>query len=136
MKKEILDEFETIAFNDKRMQYYYRPWEISQTGEGPIIRTDKYNDYVDIWYLRFTKLLWFAEKAPHNGIAGFKIWGKDWERQEMIDLYSPTKDSKIELIQSWDFPLDDYTVTLLNIGEKNAEAIGNYLTHAYFKIKI
>jgi len=126
---------EKIDFTDSRFNYYYKPWEISATGEGPIIRTNAYNDYVDIWYLKFSRLLWFAEKSPYNGIAGFKIWGKDWEIQEMIDLYSPTKDSKIELILEREYPEDDYTVTLLNIGEKNPEALGNYLTHSHFIIQ-
>ena len=134
MKKLIRADFETIAFNDERVNYYYNPWELSQTGDGLIIRTDKLNDYLDIWYLRFTKLLWYSEKSPYNGIAGFKIWGKDWEIQEMIDLYSPTKDSKIELIMEREYPEDDYTITLLNIGEKNPDSLGNNLVHAYFKI--
>ena len=104
-------------------------------GWVPVIRTEDYNDYVDIWYVHIkSHLEWWSEKAPHNGVAGFKIWGKDWEVQEMLDLYSPTKDSKIELIKAWDFPEDDYTITLLNIGEANPEALGNYLTHAYFVI--
>ena len=128
------DEFETIPFDDRRMNYYYKPWETSQTGDGPIIRTSAYNDYVDIWHVRLTRLQWWSERAPDNGIAGFTIWGKDWDRQEMIDLYSPTKDSKIELIKAWEFPEDEYTITLINIGEKNPDATGNYLAHAYFKI--
>ena len=82
---------ETIPFDDERMNYYYKPWEKSQTGDGPIIRTAKYNDYVDIWYVRLTHLEWYSEKAPHNGIAGFKIWGADWEIQEMIDLIQSNK---------------------------------------------
>jgi len=137
MRKRIIDNgVETIPFDDPRMNYYYQPWDKSVTGNGPIIRTDKYNDYVDIWYIKFVHLQWWSEKSPTSGIAGFKIWGKDWEIQEMIDLYSPTKDSKIELIKAWNFPLDDYTVTLLNIGEKNPLSLGNTLGHAYFKISL
>jgi hypothetical protein len=105
------------------------------TGEGPIIRTLTYNDYVDIWYLKFSRLLWFAEKSPYNGIAGFQIWGKDWTIQEMIDLYSPTKDSKIELVLEREYPEDDYTVTLFNIGETNPEALGNYVSLSHFIIQ-
>ena len=126
---------EKIDFTDSRFNYYYKPWEISMTGEGPIIRTLTYNDYVDIWYLHFSKIAWYSERASHNGIAGFKIWGSQWEIQEMIDLYSPTRDSKIELILEREYPEDDYTVTLLNIGEKNPDAVGNYLPHAYFIIQ-
>jgi hypothetical protein len=137
MRKRIIDNgVETIPFDDPRMQYYYQPWEKSMTGDGPIIRTDKYNDYVDIWYIKLVHLQWWAEKSPTSGVAGFKIWGKDWEIQELIDLYSPTKDSKIELIKAWNFPLDDYTITLLNTGEKWGESLGNTLSHAYFKISL
>jgi len=133
-RRRIGEEVETIAFDDPRMTYYYQPWQRSETGDGPVILTSKYNDYVDIWGVRLTHLEWWSEKAPTNGVAGFKIWGKDWEIQELIDLYSPTRDSKIELIKAWDFPPDDYTITLLNTGEKWGEAIGNNLVHAYFKI--
>jgi len=125
---------EQIDFNDERYNYYYKPWQRSQTGEGPIVKTETLGDYVDIWGLRFSRMAWFAERSPYSGIAGFKIWGKDWEIQEMIDLYSPTRDSKIELILERDYPEDDYTVTLLNIGEKNPEALGLWLSHAYFII--
>lgn len=134
MRRRLEDGFEIIPFDDEKMNYYYRPWENSQTGDGPVIRTDKFNDYVDIWYVKLVKLQWWSEKSPTSGKAGFTIWGKDWTVQEMIDLYSPTKDSKIELIKEWEFPLDEYTITLLNIGEKNPESLGNTLTHAYFKI--
>jgi len=127
---------EIITFNDPRLTYYYTPWELSMTGEGPIVTTKTYNDYVDIWGVRLTHLEWWAEKSPDNGMAGFKIWGKDWEQQELIDLYSPTKDSKIELIKEWDFPLDAYTITLLNTGEKDGVMVENYITHAYFKISV
>jgi hypothetical protein len=129
-------ERETIAFDDERMTYYYKPWERSMTGDGPVIHTANYNDYVDIWYVRLTHLEWWSERSPTGGMAGFKIWGKNWEVQELISLYSPTKDSKIELIQSWDFEEDDYTITLLNPGEKDPEAIGSDLVHAYFIISI
>ena len=125
---------EVIPFDDERMTYYYKPWDKSMTGDGPIIRTDKYNDYVDIWYVKLVHLQWWAEKSPTSGKAGFKIWGKDWEIQEIIDLYSPTKDSKIEMIKAWNFPLDDYTITLINIGEKREESLGMTVSHAYFKI--
>jgi hypothetical protein len=134
-RRRRIGEAETIPFDDERMNYYREPWERSQTGDGPVVRTSTLNDYVDIWYLRFEHLEWWSEKAPTNGIAGFTIWGKDWTIQEMINLYSPTKDSKIELIMERDYPLDDYTVTLINIGEKDPDAIGNDLVHAYFKIK-
>jgi hypothetical protein len=134
MRRRMEDGYEVIPFDDEKMNYYYRPWETSQTGDGPIIRTDKFNDYVDIWYVKLVKLQWWSEKSPTSGIAGFTIWGKDWTVQEMIDLYSPTKDSKIELIKEWEFPLDEYTITLLNIGEKHPDSLGNTLTHAYFKI--
>lgn len=129
-------KLEIIPFDDEKMNYYYQPWKKSMTGDGPIIRTDKYNDYVDIWYVKLMHLQWWAEKSPTSGIAGFKIWGKDWEIQEMLDLYSPTKDSKIELIKAWNFPFDEYTITLLNIGEKNSVSLGNTLSHAYFKISL
>jgi len=129
-------ELETISFDDKRMNYYYKPWENYTTGEGPAIRTVHYNDYVDIWGVKLTHLEWWSEKSPYNGIAGFKIWGKDWEIQEMLNLYSPTKESKIELIKEWDFPADAYTITLVNIGEKDPQALENYLVHAYFKIAL
>ena len=128
------NDFEVIPFDDTRMTYYREPWQKSMTGDGPVILTSKYNDYVDIWGVRLTHLEWWSAKAPDNGVAGFKIWGKDWEVQELIDLYSPTKDSKIELIKAWDFPEDDYTITLLNTGEKNPEALGSDLVHAYFII--
>ena len=134
MKKRIKDAPETIPFDDPRVNYYYEPWQRSQTGEGPIVRTEKYNDYLDIWYVRFERLQWFTERSPYSGIAGFKIWGKDWEIQELVDLYSPTRDNKIELVLERDYPLDDYTVTLINIGEKNPEALGLWLSHAYFII--
>ena len=126
---------ERIDFTDSRFNYYYKPWEISRVEDTPIIRTNILNDYVDIWYLHFSKLQWYSERSAHNGIAGFKIWGKDWEIQEMIDLYSPTRDSKIELILEREYPEDDYTVTLLNIGERNENAVDNYLPHAYFIIQ-
>jgi len=125
---------EVINFDDPRLTYYYQPWEKSMVMDQPVIRTDKYNDYVDIWRLQFTHFEWWSVKAPENGVVGFKIWGKDWEIQELLDLYSPTKDSKIELIKSWDFATDDYTVTLLNTGEKWGDSIGNYLVHSHFII--
>ena len=117
------------------MTYYYKPWELYRVEEELVVRTSAYNDYVDIWYLEFEHIEWWSERGPNNGIAGFKIWGKDWEIQEMLDLYSPLKDNKIELIMSRDYPRDAYTVTLLNIGEKNSEALANNLVHAYFKIE-
>jgi hypothetical protein len=128
------EAFEVIHFDDKRMNYYYKPWQNSVTGDGPVIQTADFNDYVDIWYLHFTHLEWWTAKEPTGGMAGFKIWGKDWEVQELLSLYSPTKDSKIELIKAWDFPEDDYTLTLLNTGEKEEEALGTNLVHAYFII--
>jgi len=134
MKKRIKDAPETIPFDDPRVNYYYEPWQRSATGEGPIVRTDKLNDYLDIWYLSFERLQWFTERGPDKGVAGFKIWGKDWEIQELVDLYSPTRDNKIELVLERDYPLDDYTVTIINIGEKNPEALGLWLPHAYFII--
>ena len=134
MKKRIKDAPETIPFDDPRVNYYYEPWQRSQTGEGPIVRTEKYNDYLDIWYVRFERLQWFTERGPNNGIAGYQITGKDWTIQEMIDLYSPTKDSKIELVFERDYPEDDYTISFFNIGEKNPDALGLWLPHAYFII--
>jgi len=125
---------ETIPFDDERMEYYYEPWKRSQTGDGPVIKTSRLNDYVDIWYLEFTHLEWWSAKEPTAGIAGFKIWGSQWEIQEMISLYSPTRDSKIELIKQWDFPPDQYTITLLNIGEKDENSIGFDLIHSHFVI--
>jgi hypothetical protein len=120
IKRPRQEEGEIIAYDDERMAYYYAPWE--KTGET--IRTDKYNDYVDIWHIRLTHLEWWSEKAPTHGVAGFKIWGSQWEIQELLDLYSPTKDNKIELIKAWDFDPDVYTITLLNTGEKNEQALG------------
>jgi len=125
---------EIIAWDDERVNYYYEPWQRSATGEGPIVRTDKLNDYLDIWYLSLERLQWFTERGPDKGVAGFKIWGKDWEIQELVDLYSPTRDSKIELVLERDYPLDDYTITIINIGEKNPDALGLWLPHAYFII--
>lgn len=133
-KRRDAGQTETIALDDPRLTYYYKPWERSQTGDGPIVKTSAYNDYVDIWYLYLTRLDWFSERSPTGGIAGVKIWGKDFEVQELISLYSPTKDSKIELIKSWELAEDYYTITLLNTGEKDPEAIGVDLAHAYFKI--
>jgi hypothetical protein len=52
----------------------------------------------------------------------------------MIPLYSPTKDSKIELIKAWDFAEDDYTVTLMNIGEKDPDSLGFTIAHSHFII--
>ena len=134
MKKRIKDAPETIPFDDPRVNYYYEPWARSMTGEGPIVRTEKYNDYLDIWYVRFERLQWFTERGPNNGIAGYQITGKDWTIQEMIDLYSPTKDSKIELVFERDYPEDDYTISFFNIGEKNPDALALWLPHAYFII--
>jgi hypothetical protein len=132
--KNLPRRIEVIAFDDPRMTYYYEPWEKSLTGDGPIIQSSKLNDYVDIWYLHLSHLEWWSERSPTSGTAGFKIWGKDWEIQEMIPLYSPTKDSKIELIKAWDFPEDDYTITLMNIGEKDPDSLGFTIAHSHFII--
>jgi len=127
-------ESEIIPFDDPRITYYYEPWQRSQTADGPVIKTSKLNDYLDIWYVKLSKLEWYSEKAPENSIAGFEITGKDWTIQEMINLYSPKKDSKIQLIKRWDFPPDDYTIKLFNIGEKDPDAVGMDLVHAYFVV--
>jgi catalase (peroxidase I) len=129
-------ELEIIPWDDPRLTYYYKPWERGQTGEGPIVWTATPGDYVDIWYLKLTTLQWYAERSPQGGIAGVKIWGKDWEIHELVDLYSPNKDSKIELLKAWDFEQEDeYTITLLNTGEKNEAALEGRLSHAYFKFQ-
>jgi hypothetical protein len=109
-------------------QFSFNGSWLSSTGSGKYLSQDHYANAAGSSYtVRFsgTQAKLYVATAPWHGKAGVSL---DGGPETTIDLYSATKADQVPLYTSPTVTQGTHTLTVRNLGTKNASSTGTYVT--------